>query len=382
MVDKVILPQAGGPVDRLLDQMQAEVQARVRVASDQARAQCEYLLQTDSRPGSSGPVPATAAEVARFIGRHYYTWYELYDSMLFPIVHGSEVGEEIAPVEPVRISPLTGRDEAGLSAGNPRLMPSGTAVGHFGAFLNPQWRARDILIGRMNAAEKLIRTALAGTPHDRPEAIDHFVREAHGAILEEEYRRSGSVVGAWLDSIHGVTTPEARLALVTRAGIPTEELSGPKSAEWIARSAKVTGQVLREASAQPMVKRAAAALLYAGHLLAGMVEVLVPRHWFGLVFRLWIPRLLVFALALILLGPLLGKDEVTGLGWTTLWLVAGFAALTLVLRSMIGRRWSLALRIATGVLALAVIALLAIGVLYADDALEDVGGRLAAYFGR
>lgn len=376
-VAKTILPGAGNALDLALSAMQAEVQARVEAASETARRAAQQLLQTDSRPSSPSGVLRTAEDVARFIGRHYYTWYELYDSMVFPILHGSEVGEEIAPVEAIRISPLTGRDQSGLAFGNPRLMPSGAAVGHFGAFLNAQWRARDILIGRMNAAEKLIRTILAGTPHDDPDRIATFVTRAHRAIVEEECGRAGSLVGAWLASVYNVNTPETRLQHVAEEGLPIEPLSGENVAHWIARSAKVMGRVFREASERPMVKRAAAVLLYSGHMLAGMVEVLVPRQWWGLVLRLWIPRLLVFALALILLGPLLGKEQVTGLGWTTFWLVLLFCALTLALRAVIQKRWSWLLRAGTALVALAVVGLLVIGVLYAPEALQGLWGRVA-----
>lgn len=381
LVEKFILPHAGSGVDTLLNAMQVAVQARATTAAKLARGRCEQLLQTDSKPSSPSLVPQTAEDVARFIGRHYYTWYELYDSMLFPIIHGSEVGEEIAPVEPVRISPLTGRDEAGLSAGNPKLMPSGTAAGHFGAFLHAQWRTRDILIGRMNAAEKLIRTAVTGTPHDTPEVIDRFIAEAHGAILEEEHRRRDSIIGKWLDTIHAVTTPEARLAQVTESGIPAEELPGQKAAEWIARSAKVLGRVFREATERPAVKRLAAALLFTGQLLTGMVEVLVPRRWFEHVLRLWIPRLLVFAVSLIVLGPLLSKEQVTSLGWTTFWLVVGFLVLTVALRSVLNKRWSMVVRVGTALVALATMVLLAVGVLYLPDAVRDVWQRVTHRMG-
>jgi patatin-related protein len=378
IVEKSIVGMAGEPLDVMLPGIQQAVQKRVAELSRRARKTCELLLKTDSKPGSANSVPTTADHVAELIGRHYYTWYELYDSMLFPIVYGSEVGEEIAPMEPVRISPLTGRDDAGRGVVDPKLMPSGVTVGHFGAFLDAKWRARDILIGRMNAAEKLIRMVLAGTSHDAPDVVEDYVHQVHEAILEEEYNRAGSVIREQLDAILNVSTPAARLEFVQKQGLPAEDLPPAKVVEWIARSAKVMGRVFREASERPTVKRVSAAVLYAGHILTGMLEVLLPRQWWGLVLRLWIPRLLVFALALIVLGALLVKEQVTSLGWTTLWIVTGFAALTLVLRGIIQKRWSWLVRVTTSLVALILIGLLTIGVLYATEALTALCQRAKA----
>ena len=371
-------------LNNMLEKMQKEIGAQVEKASEPARKRCWDLLETDGRPQllDQVQVPKSPEEVAKFIGRHYYTWYELYDSMLFPITYGSEVGEEIATVEPIRISPLTGRDDAGLSVPNPKLMPAGIAVGHFGAFLSPEWRAWDILIGRMNAAEKLIRMVLAGTPHDRPEVADKFIDRAHKAILEEECARKGSIVGQRLSAIQNVNTAEDRLAFLKEDGLQLADLSPAHVVGWMARAAKVMGRVFREASERRSFKRIATWLLYSGQLLTGLIEVLMPRQWWGLMLRLWIPRLLVFAAALIILGPLLSKDQVTGLGWTVIWLVVGFATLTFLLQSLIDEgRGSRVFRAITSLVALAIIALLVIGIAYSPDAARAFQVRVWAWLG-
>jgi patatin-related protein len=368
--------------DRALSEMLDAVRARVAVMRDASRERSETLLVTDSRPRLEQPVLRTPADVAQFIGRHYYTWFELYDSMVFPIVYGTEVGEEVAPVEPVRISPLSGRAGGGDAPSAGPLTPSGVAVGHFGAFLHRQWRARDILIGRMNAAEKLIRTVVAGTVHDAPEIVDPLVRRAHQVILEEEYRREGSTIKRELDGVGNLTSPDARLAHVTRTGLTPATLAPADIVDWIARSAKVLGRVLQGATDVPVVHKLSTAVLYAGHVLTGVVEVVVPRRWWGNVARLWVPRVLLFALALLVLGPLFGKEEVSSLGWTVLLLLGGFLGLTVALRLWIERQWSTTVRVVTALAAFTALVLLAIGVLYAPQAFRDLLARVNDLLGR
>jgi len=368
--------------DRVLTDILDTLERGVAEIRDAARAKCETLLATDSRPRLEQPVLATADEVARFIGRHYYTWFELYDSMVFPIVYGTEVGEEVAPVEPVRISPLSVRaGSGGVSEAGP-LTPSGVALGHFGAFLHPERRARDILIGRMNAAEKLIRTVLAGTVHDAPGVVEPLVRRAHQVILEEEYRRGDSIIRRVLDRAANLDSPAARLEHVTRTGLLPPRLAPMEVADWIARSAKVMGRVLRRATDLPAAQKLSSVVLYAGHVLTGVVEVVVPRRWWAAVARLWIPRVLLFGLALVVLGPLLGKAEVTGLGWTVVLLLTGFLALTVALRLWIRKQWSTTVRVLTALAALVVIALLTIGILYTPEAFRAVLGRVNGILGR
>ena len=375
VVDNLV--KVGGDIDRMLVAIQKSVEDKVEEATRVARERCWKLLKTDDgKPRRERAVPAEAADVARFIARHYYTWYELYDSMLFPITHGSEVGEEIAPVEPVRISPLTGRDGAGRSIANPKLMPAGVAVGHFGGFLSADWRARDILLGRLNAAEKMIRTVLAGTSHDQPEVAAALIEEAQVAILEEECSRPGSIMGRRLASVQNLTETKDRLSYLRTEGIPPEELPPTNVVTWIARSSRVMGRVFREVSDRSGVQRIASGLYYGGQILTGMVEVLVPRRWWWQVFRLWIPRLLVFAVVLIVLGALLGKEQVTGLGWSVLWMVSGFVALTVLLRSWIAGRGSWALRTVASLVALAVVTLVTIGIVYAPDAVRALRQHL------
>jgi patatin-related protein len=337
------LVRDGGPgVDAALTKMQQAVRTRVVEARDKARKSCEEILATKSTPPKiAPPAPTTAAELAQHIARHHYEWYELYDSMLFPIVYGSDVGEEIAPVEPVRLSPMIEIDKSGVTLSKGKLKPAGQAVGHFGAFLDERWRAGDILIGRVNAADKLIRTVLAGTPNDRPDVIREWVGKAQRAIVEEECSRRQSVVGKRLSELFNVSTANARFDHLRDEGLDPQELPNDSVVDWIARSVSVLGRVFDSAADeakgkrlwQPAAKTLSAFLVRSGQILAGVAEVALPRHWWGVVLRRWVPRLLIWAAMLIVLGALFSKDQVVSLGWTVLILTSTLAVLSITLRA-------------------------------------------------
>jgi patatin-related protein len=105
--------------------------------------------------------------------------YENYDSVILPISYG--VVEEADVVEVIRFSP---RDAKALidEETSPRRKLGGAQFGHFGGFLNERWRRNDMMWGRLDAAERLIRTLL---PAGHAQAED-LVREAQLAILEDE----------------------------------------------------------------------------------------------------------------------------------------------------------------------------------------------------
>ena len=129
--------------------------------------------------------PDADAESHAYLG-YYYQNYDEYDRIIFPIIYGTEIGEA-AKVDIVRISPedataLINERETGC------YKLAGTALGHFGAFLDPLWRRNDIMWGRLDGAERIITALL---PNDR-ELARHLVGEAHAAIVHEAIARIGA----------------------------------------------------------------------------------------------------------------------------------------------------------------------------------------------
>ena len=95
--------------------------------------------------------------------RRTFDQFEYYDQIAFPIFYEASVGEaELCEV--FRISPPDATSIVDENAPrHKRRKLAGTALFHFGAFLNREWRQNDLMWGRLDAAERIIRAIL---PHD------------------------------------------------------------------------------------------------------------------------------------------------------------------------------------------------------------------------
>ena len=131
---------------------------------------------------------ATDAEACLFPdSRRIFDQFEYYDQIVFPIFYEASVGEaELCEV--FRISPRDATsivdENAPSDKGDRRRKLAGTALFHFGAFLNREWRQNDLMWGRLDAAERIIRCIL---PPGSPEAIA-LIHEANLAIVGSEQR--------------------------------------------------------------------------------------------------------------------------------------------------------------------------------------------------
>ena len=93
--------------------------------------------------------------------RRYFDQFEYYDQITFPVFYEASVGEaELCEV--FRISPC---DAVSVVDERHRKL-AGTALLHFGAFLSRDWRQNDLAWGRLDGAERIIRSILPpGCPH-------------------------------------------------------------------------------------------------------------------------------------------------------------------------------------------------------------------------
>jgi patatin-related protein len=111
--------------------------------------------------------------------------FEYYDQIVFPIFYEASVGEaEVCEV--FRVSP---RDATSILDENDpaekRRKLAGTALFHFGAFLSRDWRQNDLMWGRLDCAERIIRSIL---PLDSANA-KILIAEANLAIAgKSEFR--------------------------------------------------------------------------------------------------------------------------------------------------------------------------------------------------
>ena len=138
---------------------------RFREAFVRAAADVEACLDTDSH--------------------RYLDQFEYYDQIVFPIFYEASVGEaEVCEV--FRISPCDSTsiidENAPVERGVKRRKLAGTALFHFGAFLNRAWRENDLLWGRLDAAERIVRSIL---PADSASTAE-LIHEANLAIAGSE----------------------------------------------------------------------------------------------------------------------------------------------------------------------------------------------------
>jgi hypothetical protein len=110
------------------------------------------------------------ASVREYLWR-YFSQFDDYDQVSFPILFGNDVGETDV-VDLLRISPEDAtsliNERAERYKPNGRTKLAGTVLHHFGAFLDQVWRQNDILWGRLDGSERLI-TAMLPEPESAGE---------------------------------------------------------------------------------------------------------------------------------------------------------------------------------------------------------------------
>jgi patatin-related protein len=174
--------------------------------------------------GGGAPVPNDTRPVLQRALRFTYDAFEAYDVPLLMLQFGTPIGET-NPVDIVRVSPA----DAGGPAGT-RSPLKGLGLHHFAAFLDERWRAHDMLWGRLDGAECLIRALL---PRDDPR-VEPLVRAAHDAILADFRAEQGAGAGdpaqddrTWFRDTYRVdATPaeDATSESLLRAGVVTTDL--------------------------------------------------------------------------------------------------------------------------------------------------------------
>jgi patatin-related protein len=162
----------GGPLLQACDDLAQTVEELVQRARDAAGAAEEGLWT------STGGQSALAGVLQR-----YERGFPTFDRILLPLVFGTELGEA-RPVQVNRISPLDSK-ASGKGAGSALF---GEAYGHFGAFLQRDWRRLDLVSGRLDGASKIITALL---PADSSAIAEELIGRAHTHILEEEYAPGG-----------------------------------------------------------------------------------------------------------------------------------------------------------------------------------------------
>lgn len=379
---KLLTPERENTLQELRDAIVDHYGAAMSVARDD-------VTQALTGAVADSPMRKAVLKVAR---DYFYGFWE-FDAAVFPIVYGTDVGE-LVPVDVVRVSPedaIAIQDES--KTGWPKL--AGTSFGNFGAFLERVWRTNDILWGRLDGAERIIRALAAGRGD-----VDGLIKRAHDQIIAEELtpdgRREictmlldalladGAVAGKqarqtmkqieeYVRAACGSTDINPKLLAVLRGALNTDDLrqalatfeigrepNRKTTLVNVARSTRIIGRMLDDIGDKySLLKKPGTLLVQAGSALWGLVEVATPRSIWQLAFRYWFGLLLLFSVVMIAGGTLFSQPA-QSLGFRLLVLALATRLAVSALRTYIqGSKWGA--RALEALLVLVVLALLGLG---------------------
>lgn len=258
----------------------------------------------------------------------YYWGFDYRDSLVFPLIASGDYGEG-EEVEIFRISPVDARNmrSAGMCQQGPKL--AGTRLFAFGGFLNLAWRENDILWGRLDGAERLIKSLLPRPKQAKLRNV--YIRRAQAAILREVF-----------EPLHGRSPlPTLYNLKLASAGKDRDavdyfenhynlntQLDNRQALSRISRTARVASSMfgkLSSASQPPTAKmhnKLSGWLGRLGKAAAGMVEFSLPTTTAALLLHHWLRLMILAAVVLVTAGLLLKQTSFAAVGGTLVVLVA------------------------------------------------------------
>lgn len=291
------------------------------------------------------------------LAKDLYENYQGYDFASFPVMYATDVGDELATTEVIRISP---DDATSLidTKHDPGRKLAGTRLMHFGAFLDREWRRNDMLWGRLDGAERLITSIV---PQRCPKLARVLVREAHCQILQEHFAaldsqtmmellakslgpvedfkadRRKRLPASASDAPFDLADRDRLLDRLIREGRDPRQVlemfsrsdayrfdpePSPRTvAEALTRGATVVGKVLErvsEKASMDMPQKATRWLIWVGRVTWTLVEASTPKSWRCMMMRDFVGLGLLIPLVLVFLGIIFDKSGTRDLGWLTL----------------------------------------------------------------
>ncbi len=318
--------------------------------------------------------------------RSWFEGYELVDEVMLPMTYATGALESNS-VDIHRISPLDAlslirkrgsQEDPANAVAREKLV--GNALGHFGAFFDVGGRARDILWGRLDAAERLIK-CLSPTGQDAKR--DEFRNRAHLIILanppsipsdyDAETRKKAQfaldltvlklmllIIGnlrpgktaEWgpnsiledikaecaqtLENLESIPNRERKAILsklmslledqplareaLRSSSMPPLEVENADKVDLTGRSLNILGKMFD--GIYPSKKWGALSL--GGSIITAVGKVLVPNSVEDILWKHWFGLLVILSGAWILIGTLFNSPEVSRSGITLLLFVLAF----------------------------------------------------------
>jgi len=372
---------------------------------DPTWASCMQLLKaTESLPKGDetcplpDPLSAHANSVREYLWR-YCSQFDDFDQITFPIAYGTDVGEANV-VEVIRISPEDAvglinerREQRDSPDGTGRRKLAGTALHHFGAFLDRTWRQNDIMWGRLDGAERLITALLPDVVNE--DVRNELIKQAHTAILIEELppenrkelrtlmshalarASAGEPIKAAVEKVVKAASSDSSvqkrleklicnsledtelLNFITTGYEVNRQLDSKTMLRAVSRSTQVIGHILEDiANHNALDGKSLAWIARLGQVFWGLVEVAVPNSILNLLMFHWLKVLYVLELLLLIACFLFSAPtDLQNFAWKIFGLTVSVNLAVLLLRDkMRGRKgW----RYALGVIVVGLVLVLA-----------------------
>lgn len=392
--------EAGKHLEQLMGSVLKPSSDRCRELLNPATADWKPNKLCEQLEGAKYANTQIAATVRGYLW-HYFARFDDYDQISFPIYFETDVGESDI-IEVIRISPEDAPgliDEKTDSRGRKKL--AGTKLANFSAFLDAAWRVNDIMWGRLDGAERLIKSLL---PDERDKDIrDALTREAHQTILAEELspaaqadlanllgealvqRKAGISISDAIDRILRPIDDEVvkrRLTSVMTNCFQGDELYAfvcehyevnrkfepEPTLRVLGRATRVIGNILDDISKKQNVENKFTKWISrVGQVFLGLVEVSVPNSLVSLVFRHLLKLIYLFEVVLLVAATFLSSPVVASFAWKLIGLTLATHFAVFLLRDYL-RGKNFWWRLGVAVIVIVVLSCAAIG-------LADLFGR-------
>lgn len=174
-----------------------EIVGRLQEGLGEIRGQVEAICaELDEIAAATGLSEWEPDARGRFLA--VFEWFELWDAQLLTI---SELSDASArdEIHLARISPA----DAQFIQKPPVEKLAGDALGHFGGFLDRDWRRNDVLWGRLDAAETISRILMHETQAD-PRRLEKQIRTAQAEAFREELPNADGEYRDYMENTHCV----------------------------------------------------------------------------------------------------------------------------------------------------------------------------------
>lgn len=403
--------------DKLREQVKQTVVDPTWTSCRQLLTPTESLPEGDETCPLPNPLSGHANSVREYLWR-YCKEFDDFDQITFPIAYGTDVGEANV-VEVIRISPEDAvglinerREQRDSPDGTGRRKLAGTALHHFGAFLDRTWRQNDIMWGRLDGAERLITALLPDVVNE--DVRNELIMQAHTAILIEELplenrkelrtlmsyalvrASAGEPIKAAVEKVVKAASSDSSvqkrleklicnsledkelLNFITTGYEVNRQLDSKTMLRAVSRSTQVIGHILEDiANHNALDGKSLAWIARLGQVFWGLVEVAVPNSILNLLMFHWLRVLYVLELLLLIACFLFtAPAELQNFAWKIFAITITVNLAVLLLRDkMRGRKgW----RYALGVIVVGLVLILA-GIGAADLFGMGVSTRVQAW---